>query len=905
MLNNKLLSAYKGFYKTLSLRLGVVNDWHVAIKSHTSWMGYLLRCSILLGDRCRSQDRLCVLAFARYTRKIMMAQGTKALCLRLKASNQAIQKFTDFHTKVRSGMGDLGVPISLTNDGLPRWIPSVLRQKIRLGDAGVIASLLTLCSLYRVLEYSGGKVKDTITAPGKEFALKPYQNFIPIFAKLLAIQLARYCKVSLIPNSVAANELPSSISEFDIHEDHSTLGDIPRQPFKVKAVEPLMIFKSGPGSKPLPVQLELGGLSAAEKAKFIGKLTPEQIEAGAFAKNLPKRLGRLFLSETLLLGNSTSALILQAATFCKPEHKSLLHNYGRVASFFEGGNLIVSMLRRIGSNFNEVGVMNAFRPKHLGKLGFKQEPAGKVRVFAMVTWWDQVLLKPLHSYIFGLLLALAPMDGTFDQDAAVNYGNEQFRKYGIAYSFDLSAATDRLPILIQILLVDLFFPGLGQFWADLLVKRDYRMGPRKSVRYSVGQPMGALSSWPMLAITHHFIVQLAAYRAGHRGWFTGYMVLGDDVVIFHKGVASQYLLIMKDLGVGINLTKSVQSTDCFEFAKRFCFRGQTLPVLSFREMDVAAHSLDGLIQLMYRLRGINWKLTAVMKFKGYGYKALCHMTRPLDLLPKGLSTLLVMLSYPGVSPLSFARYVDWISMIRINYADTARINLLQLSSVLRAFLKSMEPIGSSASLVARDIFGPVGLYLRSFDAYAFEDTLERLQTRLTRSGKPWLKVLDNPQKPVVIGGVTLFGGRLAVPSSALLRYLGIESWIKGVRDFTTLYHLVGSHCLLGDIESDVQTLLWPLQEGYMAGHRQADAALRRLSALLEIDFLLVDDAEDSMLMLTDWLTQRDVQPAKVAVYEHASGVPKSFSGQWLKFFAHTRSVLPRLTRGASTGGKPA
>lgn len=36
------------------------------------------------------------------------------------------------------------------------------------------------------------------------------------------------------------------------------------------------------------------------------------------------------------------------------------------------------------------------------------------------------------------------------------------------------------------------------------------------IRYAVGQPMGALSSWAMLALTHHFIVQYAAYRTGIR-----------------------------------------------------------------------------------------------------------------------------------------------------------------------------------------------------------------------------------------------------------------------------------------------------------------------------------------------------------------------------------------------------
>lgn len=40
-------------------------------------------------------------------------------------------------------------------------------------------------------------------------------------------------------------------------------------------------------------------------------------------------------------------------------------------------------------------------------------------------------------------------------------------------------------------------------------RRALKENPEQSptVRYAVGQPMGALSSWAMLALTHHFIVQ--------------------------------------------------------------------------------------------------------------------------------------------------------------------------------------------------------------------------------------------------------------------------------------------------------------------------------------------------------------------------------------------------------------
>jgi len=37
-------------------------------------------------------------------------------------------------------------------------------------------------------------------------------------------------------------------------------------------------------------------------------------------------------------------------------------------------------------------------------------------------------------------------------------------------------------------------------------------GDGVTLRYAVGQPMGALSSFNMLAVTHHFIIQLSYIR---------------------------------------------------------------------------------------------------------------------------------------------------------------------------------------------------------------------------------------------------------------------------------------------------------------------------------------------------------------------------------------------------------
>lgn len=70
----------------------------------------------------------------------------------------------------------------------------------------------------------------------------------------------------------------------------------------------------------------------------------------------------------------------------------------------------------------------------------------------------------------------------------------------------------------------------------------------------------------MLALTHHVIVRIAAGKVGYSD-FTKYCILGDDIVIADDKVAEEYFNLMRLLGVSINLSKSVQSSDFAEFAK--------------------------------------------------------------------------------------------------------------------------------------------------------------------------------------------------------------------------------------------------------------------------------------------------------------------------------------------------
>lgn len=220
----------------------------------------------------------------------------------------------------------------------------------------------------------------------------------------------------------------------------------------------------------------------------------------------------------------------------------------------------------------------------VSQFAIKEEAAGKIRLFALMDSITQSVMSPLHDYMFSILRKI-PNDGTFDQEASIARSQDKAVKAGMAFSYDLTAATDRLPVVLtaHILTNLVGIVGFGRLWRQILTQRPFAFnatvaqklkvseGPYK---YAVGQPMGALSSWPGLALTHHWIAQLAAYRiTGVTTWNTDYEVLGDDIVFFNREIAEEYLRIMAAIGCEINLFKSIVSLSrpVFEFAKRTCW----------------------------------------------------------------------------------------------------------------------------------------------------------------------------------------------------------------------------------------------------------------------------------------------------------------------------------------------
>jgi len=237
----------------------------------------------------------------------------------------------------------------------------------------------------------------------------------------------------------------------------------------------------------------------------------------------------------------------------------------------------------LGLTILPILLLTGFFPK-LGRIAKFEEGGGKWRLIGITDQWTQLSLRNLHDGIYAVLSKLGDMgiDGTFNQTKSLmeKVPLMALRPDPFAYSFDLSAATDRLPLSLQVDVLKSFgFKGAA-LWGSILTDRwwDSSIG---RIKYAVGQPMGAYSSWAMLALTHHVLVQVAARRVGHTTLFTQYIVLGDDVVIFDNDVALTYKQLMLDAGVSINSTKSIISPfGLVEFAKRWIhpFLGDVSPI---------------------------------------------------------------------------------------------------------------------------------------------------------------------------------------------------------------------------------------------------------------------------------------------------------------------------------------
>lgn len=212
--------------------------------------------------------------------------------------------------------------------------------------------------------------------------------------------------------------------------------------------------------------------------------------------------------------------------------------------------------------------------KRYRKISAVPDSEGKTREVAILDYWSQAALYGLHRYLFHHLKKI-PQDCTFDQGSFTQKLGLDSDSGVQFWSVDLTAATDRFPIdLIQLLLRARFGDVYVNSWRRVMVGHPFWTREFGEIRYSVGNPMGAYSSWNSFALCHHYVMYYCCRELGLNWGEAKYTILGDDIVIRDDSLARKYIECLKALGIEHSPQKTHTSMYLFEFAKRIFHCGK-------------------------------------------------------------------------------------------------------------------------------------------------------------------------------------------------------------------------------------------------------------------------------------------------------------------------------------------
>jgi len=563
-----------------------LKDGRVVVRSHvevgrlaTVWGLYL---SQVLGHPLRYSLRGDLFRFRSRLEKIISSHGLLYGMRYLKVSLFCIHKYMSGESL--SCTKEHGIAIGLSRSGLPRLLPVSWRHAIVSGNLPMIRFTCSLLTLYKAVHTPSVVASlAPVIQPHPSVSWVGFEGFCSDF----------YRKVGVTP-----------LKYF--------LGDL------------LFSSKAGPSVTPAG----LGWVTDALSWQIVqeGSLTdPSFAEVAGYRAGIQSPLFRFAEAFDVLPG--VTALYNNLIGLRKKYTDEVMIPLSSAKS-----GLTKSGKKKQCSYWS-----GRDAPGLVGKLVFLMEAAGKIRTIAIGDCFSQTLLRPIHDFLFSILKRWSEVDGTFDQQGAV----DRFRDKGFQeiFSFDLSKATDTIP---HNLYLGLLGPLLGtkqaKAWLDLMVDRTFKVQKPfpsfsikeglSTVRYTRGQPMGMYSSWGALAVLHHLIIQYCAAQVVSRmgsqatgGWRTGplpfnnYLVLGDDMVLACPHVASEYQKFCSSNGIELSLSKSfISGRGFFNFASQSVLGIENISPASAREF----FSITSLTGRVSQLQGMVSKGFFGTKPVGFG-----------------------------------------------------------------------------------------------------------------------------------------------------------------------------------------------------------------------------------------------------------------------------------------------
>lgn len=305
------------------------------------------------------------------------------------------------------------------------------------------------------------------------------------------------------------------------------------------------------------------------------------------------------------------------------------HRYQTVDSLINFSNRVASHgigMKTSQTMLDVLQTFTDFTDEELGCLVYLKEKGGKLRVIAQGDYLTQSVMKAIHDSINRVLRKIKS-DCTFNQDEGKAWMVKATQTRKWMASYDLSSATDRLPVWLQAKVIDAVLPGeLGKEWSELLTNRKFLYtlpsGATGYVKYSVGQPMGFYSSFAAFALLHHCVVR-AAYKLAHKTMFlprhSFYRILGDDMIITDKKAGEMYCKIITDIGGVVNYSKSRISTvpgiTIAEFAKTWAINGVDITPSSLAALRTGLNQPMRLPQIIRNHEKILGKAIKTKKLK--------------------------------------------------------------------------------------------------------------------------------------------------------------------------------------------------------------------------------------------------------------------------------------------------
>jgi hypothetical protein len=358
------------------------------------------------------------------------------------------------------------------------------------------------------------------------------------------------------------------------------------------------------------------------------------------------------------------------------------------------------------------------------KLIYFSDKEGKTREVAIFDYFSQSSLIPLHKYLFKALRKI-PQDFTFDQTGYMS----SLQHSEVFYSIDLTAFTDRFPIRVN---RDLLSSRIGPERADAwmrIMTQEFLLPNNETINYSVGNPMGAYSSWNSTTLAHHFVVWKAC-KNKRVNWKTlPYAMLGDDLVIGNRLVALEYCRLIRTLGIHWSKEKTHVSPHFFEFAKRYHWCGEDISPFPLSGLWSERNRLTGQIQVLDNAVSKGWfsasecieSLDDMLSFRGIPRRIrrrwVTHMKKAWTIMS---------ILQKKASALELIPFVEKISTVVASKLDEEKTNNVLINSIMLSFVDSSESITDDKKY--NDGLGQVAesitMYLTSLmDVIGFEDSI--------------------------------------------------------------------------------------------------------------------------------------------------------------------------------------